>query len=797
MSAATSSPSLPERWIAHWISPVEAGLSSSDRPAYLLERPFRLEEAPAAARLFATALGVYEAHLNGRRVGDEELAPGSSNYDRTLYAQSYEVRHLLLEGDNLLQLTLSDGWYRGRNGGGQHQDCWGDATAALAQLEMTLGDGSAVTIVTDDQWTSQVSSITRADLMTGQTTDFSAPPDERKRVRVGEVDAPVPSRSPAPPVRRVAELPPASVREIREGMSIVDFGQNVAGWVRLRDLGEAGAETVLEFGEHLNPDGDLDTAHLDTHTPRGEHIRFSQVDRVIAGGGASEFEPRHTVHGFRYVRITHPGRSLRAEALTAVVVRTDFDAAGQFVCSDERINRLSTMARRTFSANAVDIPTDCPTRERAGWTGDFQIFASTAAAYFDIEGFARKWLQAVRDDQFDDGCLSMISPDPLRMRVVDHPDRVGGGSAGWGDAAVAVPWTIYREYGDRRVLEESWQSAVAWVDFALGCARKNRHPSRIARSADPAEHEQYIWDGPFHFGEWLEPLPPGTGPRDAAEVFAQMLAADQGEVGTAYLYRSLRQLADIARVLERREDEARYRALAQHVRHAWVTEFLKETGRTALDTQAAYVRALAFELLPDGVTEQAAARLVELIAEHDDHLGTGFLSTGMLLPQLADNGYVDLAYRLLTRTGVPSWQEVAERGGTTFWENWDGVGVDGVARSGSLNHYSKGAVAEFFFTHILGLRQRAASAGWREFVVQPAIGGELTMASGTHRTRFGEITVSWQRNADRLELTLTAPAGTVGTIVLPGCDPVEVAGRTTRTVRTTMHDDAGTAIKGK
>ncbi|MGW5517523.1 family 78 glycoside hydrolase catalytic domain [Nocardia africana] len=778
---------LPACRRAQWISPVEPVEIGPDRPAYLLERRFTLDWVPVSGNLYATALGVYEVLLNGQRVGDVELAPGASNYDRTVYAQTYDVSDAISEGENLIQVVLSDGWYRGRNGSQQDQGCWGTVTAALVRLDIAGADDLATTVVSDCHWTSRESEIVRADLMCGQTTDFSRPPAMPVPVSLGLVDAPEPTASPAPPVRRVGELPVRSLVTASDGVSIVDFGQNISGWVRLTDLGDPGSETVLEFGEHVNPGGEFTTAHLDTHTPQGKHIRFAQVDRVTAGGGATVFEPRHTVHGFRFVRVTHPGRRLDVRSLTAIVVHSDLERTGWFSCSDERINRLHEAGRWTFRSNAVDVPTDCPTRERSGWTGDFQIFAPSAAIMFDIDGFARKWLQAVRDDQCDDGCLAMFSPDHLRVRASEHPDRIGGGSAGWGDAAVAVPWTLYRHYGDRAVLEESWDSAAAWVEYALECARRFRHPSRAERSAAPAPHERYIWDGPFHFGEWLEPEAPDAPHREPADVLKDLFAADQGEVGTAYLFRSLRQLAEAAAVLGKKEEQTRFDELADLVLTAWRTEFLCPGGRTGQDTQAAYVRAIAFGLVPEDLIPRAAARLVELIIERDCRLGTGFLTSGLLLPVLADTGHADLAYRLLTRTGSPSWLEMLERGGTTFWENWENVGPDGVVRAGSLNHYSKGAVVGFFYSHIVGLRQEPGSAGWQRFRVEPVPGGELTHAAATVRVPAGQLRASWRREGSELELTVSVPHGIEGSAVLPGLPETCLAGGTTTVLRTTIH----------
>lgn len=757
-------------WSAQWVSPAEAEDIPEDRPAYNLQREFTVEAPPGAARLYATALGVYEVFLNGRRVGDIELAPGSTNYDATIYAQAYDVTSHLQTGKNLIEIVVSDGWFRGRNGGMQRQNAWGATTALLAQLEVSTSSGTAYVLGTDSAWTSHPGSISRADLMTGQTTDFTRTGCVPVPVLVGAVRPPVPTWSPAPAPKRIEELAPVSVTEIAPGISVVDFGQNISGWVRLTDLGRDGSETVLEFGEHLDAAGDLTAAHLDIHTPDGVHIPYRQVDRVIAGPAGTVFEPRHTIHGFRYVRVQHPGRSLIQGSLTAVVVHSDLTATGWFECSNEQLNRLHDVARWSFRGNVVDVPTDCPTRERSGWTGDFQVFAPTAAFLYDIDGFARKWLQAVRDDQYGDGSLAMFSPDSERMKhSPSNPARTGGGSAGWGDAAVYVPWTLYEAYGDAVVLAESWDSMRAWVEFALRTAREQRHPSRTTRSPEPGLHEQFVWDGSFHFGEWLEPKKrraDGAPIEPSADDYLTFLNADKSEVATAYLYRSTLLLSCAARVLGHTAEATRYAGVAERIRSAWRTEFLTDTGRTVQDTQAAYTRALAFDLIPAELAAAAAQRLVELIDEADGRLATGFLSTGMLLPVLADAGHADVAYRLLLQDGTPSWLGMLHRGATTVWEDWDGIDENGQA-SASLNHYSKGAVIRFLYTHLAGLKQTPGSTAWEDFEVRPIIGGGITSATARYLSPQGIIGAAWRVTDNIFELDVTVPAGSTARAVLP------------------------------
>lgn len=757
-------------WSAEWISPVEhddPGYGA--RGAHTLSRAFEADDV-VAARLYATALGVYEARVNGQRVGTAELAPGSTSYDRTVYAQAADVTSLLQGGRNALEIELSDGWYRGQVGAFRLPAGWGTTLAARAELHLELADGSRRVIRTDGEWTSAQSTIVRADLMDGQTTDFRAESGSAEPVIVGAVDGPPISWSPAPPVRVVETRDVVDANGIADDTWVLDFGQNASGWIRLTDLGPAGTRTVIDYGEHIGPDGDLDTSHLDSTKPGEPSVVFVQRDEVVSAGGGEVFEPRHTVHGFQYARITREGSPFEASTAQMRIVQTDLRRTASFESSDPLLNRLHEIADWSFRGNAVDVPTDCPTRERLAWTGDYQVFAPTAARLYDVLGFTRKWLQSVRDDQLDDGRIANFSPDGRRIKhKLDDQFAMMTGSSGWGDAITFVPWEMYTAYGDSLVLEENWDAMVRWVEWALGAARTTRHHSRVERSAEPQSHEEYLWDGTFHWGEWTEPVPKAEDGSRLDPIKTNPMAwfmADKGEVGTAYLYRSTRILADAATVLEREEDSERYAVLADRILDAWRTEFLAGDGRTVQDTQAAYVRALAFGLIPKSQRAAAAERLVDLIRAAGTHLGTGFLATGDLLPVLADTGHAGVAYELLFQRSAPSWLHMIDKGATTIWEDWEGVDDDGAAHE-SLNHYSKGAVIRFLHTHTLGLRQDPDSIAWQSFTIAPVLGGGLTWATGHLDTPRGRIRVEWRIEGDELRIDAEIPAGSAAKVVFP------------------------------
>jgi alpha-L-rhamnosidase len=779
---------LAEDWQASWISPVEAEDAwDGKRPAYRLSGAFDVPSEVVRARLYTTALGVYEAFVNGERVGTAELSPGSTSYDQTLYAQACDVTSSVRRGANDIVVVLSDGWFRGQFGAFRIRALWGDVLGARAELHLEFADGSTEVIRSGTGWTSARSNIARASLMAGQVTDFTLDPEIEKPAVVDQVAAPAVEWSPAPPVRIVESLRPVSVQRVAENAWVADFGQNASGWLTLTDLGPTGTRTVIDYGEWVGPNGDLDTSHLDSSRPGEPPIRFLQRDEVVSGGADDVFMPRHTVHGFQYARIQRDGGDLEPGAVTMQVVHTDLRRTGSFECSDGDLNRLHHIADWSFRGNAVDVPTDCPTRERLGWTGDYQVFAPTATRLYDVLGFSRKWLRSVRDDQLPDGRIANYSPDGRRLKHhLDDQFAMMTGSAGWGDAIVAVPWELYQSYGDREVLSENWDAMVRWVDWASGNARTARHHSRVQRSTEPLPHEQYLWDGSFHWGEWTEPMAKGPDGKRINPIQTNPMAwftADKGEVGTAYLFRSTLTLSRVADVLGLEDHAARYRATAERIRDAWRTEFLRPDGRTVGDTQAAYVRALNFGLIPSDLHGAAADRLVELVRAAGLHLSTGFLATGDLLPVLCDTGHADVAYALLLQRTPPSWLYMVERGATTIWEDWEGIDLDGQAHE-SLNHYSKGVVVRFMHTHTLGLQQDEGSVGWRSFTVAPVPGPDMEWARGGLESPQGRIAVEWRATGEDFTVTVEVPAGSTATLVFPdGVREILPPGSATRTRR--------------
>lgn len=750
---------------ATWIRPDEAAAPAAGlRPAYELGRDFELVAAPSSAILAVTAHGLVEVFLNGVRVGDDELIPGFTSYRKRLQVFSYDVANLLHPGANRVEVLLSDGWFRGRHGFERRPDGFGAETALLLAIEV-----GNVRVATDAAWQARPSTITRADLMDGQAIDFRLADSGRPWHPVALAEGGLYDdrdrliEASAVRVRRVETLAPVALTQPREGTVVVDVGRNINGWLRVDDLGPRDTHLTLTHGEVLDDAALVSMENLRAFVfATGERLPAGQLDEVISSGRPGDvFEPRHTTHGFRYVQIDGVPPGWDAAAVRAVVVHSDLGATGEFACSDERLNALHELARQSLLGNACDIPTDCPQRERSGFTGDWQVFVDTAAMLYDVEAFSGKWLDDLAADQWADGRVPTVIPNPAG----DGPSGIvfedmSAGSAGWGDAAVLVPWELWRHYGDLDALRGRLPSMRAWVEYAAGEAAGSRHPDRAAQRPDAAPYDRYLWDTGFHFGEWLEPgVPARPDP-----------AVDHSIVATAFLHRSSTLLAASAALVGDAELEAWAQRIADGARDAWRVEFVTAPGRLAAESQANYARGLTFGLFAPEDRPLAAARLADLIAAAGGHLGTGFLSTGQLLPALADHGQPEVAYATLLSTGEPSWLGMLEHGATTAWEWWDAIGDDGSVR-GSLNHYSKAAVVSFLYTHTAGIRldpvPDAASSAFGRVRIAPVPGGGLTWARAAIDTPRGPVRSAWRLDGDAFALDVDIPDGTTASVQLP------------------------------
>ena len=732
----------PSEWTAQWIEPDLQEDTSIPQPSPMLRRAFALKGTPRSARVYVTSHGLYELSLNGQRVGDDVLTPGWTSYATRLQYQTYDVSNLLRRGDNVIGALLGSGWYRGQIGFRKHRNHYGDRLALLAQLDITYTDGTRETIASDAQWKAASSPIQTAEIYGGETYDarlektgWEAPGfDDKnwKAVRVAEHPKNTLIAPEGPPVRRIEEVTPVKILTSPSGQTVVDMGQNMVGWVRLTVEGPAGTTVTLRHAEVLDQKGNFYTENL--------RDAAQQVVYTLKGGGKEVFEPRFTFQGFRYVLVEGFPGTAALDNIKGVVVHSAIAPTSEFSTSHSLINQLQHNIRWGQKGNFVDVPTDCPQRdERLGWTGDAQAFSRTAAFNMNVAGFFTKWLKDVAADQLESGSVPHVVPD-----VLTRPDRQEAGSAGWADAAVIIPWNMYLSYGDTRVLETQYPSMVKWVEY-------------VRRRAG----DDYLWTEDFTFGDWLA----------FATTRSDYPGATTGKdlIATAFFAHSTDLLARTADVLGKTDDQAKYEALLDRIKAAFVKEFVTPEGRVGENTQTAYVLALHFNLLPKELRPRAAERLAAEIRQRK-HLTTGFLGTPYLLHVLSDSGYLDLAYMLLERKEYPSWLYPVTKGATTIWERWDGIKADGSfqdAGMNSFNHYAYGAVGEWMYRVMAGLEIDESMPGYKHIVFSPHPGGSFTDVTVSHETPYGKATSHWTKTAGGMELIVEAPANTTATVRIP------------------------------
>ena len=732
----------PADWTAQWIGPPPTAADSLPSPSPLLRRAFRVPEPVRSARLYVTSLGLYEVYLNGQRVGNELFTPGWTSYRRRLQYQTYDVTQLVRPGANVVGAMLGDGWYRGQLGFFGQRNLYGRRLGLRAQLEIRYESGRAERIVSDTGWKTTTGPVLTSDIYGGETYDArrelsgwaSAPFDDHGWVPIALVDPPPAAlvASLSPPVRRVRELRPVSIRRAPSGEMLFDLGQNFTGWARLNVSGSPGTTVTLRFGEVLDRAGNLYTANLRA---------AAQTDRYTLSGKSREvYEPHFTFHGFRYVAVQGLPAPADSTTITGIAVSSDLAQTGSFVTSDSLLNQLQRNIVWGQRSNFLDVPTDCPQRdERLGWTGDAQVFARTAAFNMDVNGFFAKWLGDVAADQDASGSVPWVIPNPLGGDSVRF-----AGTAGWSDVAVIIPWTMYLTYGDRRLLERQYPSMRAWVDYAR-------------RRAGP----DLIWRPGWQFGDWLalhsdDPSYPGA-------------TTGTDLIATAFLAHSTDLVARTASVLGRTEEASTYRARFQTIRDAFRREFVSSTGRVGENTQTAYALAIAFDLLPDSLVSTAAERLARDVVSRGHHLTTGFLGTPYLLHVLNATGHLGDAFALLTQRTYPSWLYPITRGATTMWERWDGIRPDSSFEDpgmNSFNHYAFGAVGDWMYQNIGGIDVDPAAPGYRHSRIAPRPGAGLTSASASLETAYGTLQSAWRLDGERFTLDVTVPANTTAAVTL-------------------------------
>ena len=742
----------PEDWTASLIESTQNLEVAEPRRPILFRRRFHLKQAILQARLYVTAHGVYTAEINGRPVGDHVLAPGWTSYDHRLTYQTFDVTNLLEIGDNAMGAYVGAGWFCGRLGfHGGKRNIWGDKIGLFAQLVVRHVHGTEETIVTDNEWKWSTGPIVFSEIYDGEEYDarlehhsWSAPgsmDDEWERTSVRELPNKKVLQPPdSPPVRRIQEAGAVKIIKSPSGKTIVDFGQNIVGWLRVQVKGPAGHSISLTHTEVLE-DGEAATRPLRQAKAKDTLILSDAKSLVV-------WEPRFTFHGFRYVQVDNwPSSDLELTALTAIVLHTDMERTGWFECSNPLLNKLHSNICWSMRGNFLSIPTDCPQRdERLGWTGDLCVFANTANYLYDTCGTLEGWLKDVAAEQMTggSGVPPLVTPDALRTPRV--PQAI------WGDVVVSAPWDLYEAFGDEQVLSRQYESMKAWIDHGI------------------PRDERGLWEPSlFQLGDWLDPRAPANEPGNGV--------TDSHFVANAYLIRSMDIMVKISSVLNFQEDVTKYRDGATKLRNAFAKEYITEAGRVVPDTQTAIALALYFSLFPRSEqAKRAIERLKQLILGGSRFkIATGFAGTPILGHALSKMGETQLFYRMLLHKKCPSWLYPVTMGATSVWERWDSMMPDGSINPGemtSFNHYALGAVAHWMHTTIGGITPSPGGAGWKRCLIQPVPGGGISSCSVKHLSPYGTVSVSWAIEGEDFVLAASVPPNTTADIKLPGREEI-------------------------
>lgn len=704
----------------------------SENPCDYLCRTLRLAGPVASARVYATARGLYRLFLNGEPADQSLFAPGWTSYKKRLQYQTYDVTRLLTAGENNLTVMLANGWYSGHlTWEPGRKDIFGEKRALLLELRVTYESGETEVFGTDGAWQAGTGPLRMSEIYDGERYDATRALSGWQPAVVCNLPKEVLIAQENEPVKIVEELKPIEILTTPRGETVLDLGQNMTGWMRFTVHAERGTAITLHHAEVLDRDGNFYTGNL--------RSAKQTVTYICRGGGPETYEPYFSFQGFRYVRVKGiPPEAVHAGDFTGCVIHTALERTGEFRSSHELVNQLQHNIFWGQKGNFLDIPTDCPQRdERLGWTGDAQVFIRTAAYQMNVAPFFRKWLKDLAADQLPNGGVPYVIPQVL--------DENAHSSSAWGDAAVICPWVLYEMYGDKRILEEQFDSMKAWVEYIR------------------AQGEQeYLWNTGFHFGDWLA--------LDAKEG-SYVGATPTDLIATAFFAHSADLVARAAEVLGKEEEGAVYRGLHQEILRHFRLEFVTPNGRLASSTQTAYVLALMFDLLEEKDRPRAAGILAGYIRQNGNKLTTGFVGTPYLCPVLSRYGYTDLAYELVLQEEYPSWLFSVRQGATTIWEHWDGVKPDGSFWSddmNSFNHYAYGSVGEWLYRTAAGLDVDASRPGFKRTRIEPHFGTRLTSASASYQSLYGEHSVSWERKADgEVILKVTVPPNTDAVVLLP------------------------------
>ncbi|MBL7738633.1 MAG: family 78 glycoside hydrolase catalytic domain [Chitinophagaceae bacterium] len=738
----------PSDWKAQWIEP--GYTEDKEFAAPLLRKEFSSGKKIKSATAYITAHGLYEAQINGKRVGDAYLTPGWTSYNKRLQYQAYDVTGLLKDGANAVAVTLGDGWYRGNFSFDHRRNIYGKDIALLFQLEIVHADGTTATVVSDASWKSSTGAVRSNGIYQGETIDARlektgwalAGYDDQNwtAVKTAGFSKDILVATYNEPIKKHEAIAAVKVITTPKGEKVIDFGQNLVGWVQLNVKGKAGDTIKVSHAEVLDKKGSFYTENL-----RGAK---AQTVYVLKGDGEEVFEPHFTFFGFRYIKLDGIAGELQPGNFTAVALYSDMQQTGSFTSSDSLINQLQHNIEWGLRGNFLDVPTDCPQRdERMGWTGDAQAFFRTATFLRGVNNFFSKWLKDLSADQLNTGSVPHVIPNPL-----GEQGWAAGGSAGWADASTIIPWEMYLVYGDKRILENQYASMKAWVDYMQSQSTND------------------LWNKGSHFGDWLFYTMADDNDGKAAITNKYLIAQ------CFYAY-STQLLINVAKELGRTDDVATYTALLQKVKAAFLKEYTTPNGATMSNTQTSYVLALQFDLFPEELRQQAADRLVNNIRQYGNHLTTGFLGTPYLCHVLSRYGYSDVAYTLLLQKTYPSWLYPVTKGATTIWERWDGIRTNGDFQAitmNSFNHYAYGAIGDWMYRVMVGLDIEKDGIGYKKIRIQPHVGGKFTHASASYETQYGKLSSGWKIQDGKLILSAEVPANTTAAIYIPATAAADV-----------------------
>lgn len=720
-----------------------------------IRKNFQVKGEVKEARLYICGLGLYEAELNGSRVGDEYLTPYCNSYNNWIQYQTFDVTELLEKGDNVIGVLLGNGWYKGRFGFlGKTEGIYGNEFALLCELKLTYEDGSTERIGTDNTWRVTGSHVMESSIYDGELQDAGkkingwsttqVSDEDWSRVKPIEIDSSLLSARRSIPVRIKEKLTPVKVITTHTGETVLDMGQNMVGWLSFQVEAPKGTRIKLQYGEELQ-DGCFYRENLRTAKAEFEYI---------SDGHKAEVQPHFTFYGFRYVKVEGFTSEIKKEDFTGCVVYSDLLRTGNIETSNPMVNRLFQNALWGQKGNFLDVPTDCPQRdERMGWTGDAQMFSGTACMNMDCDAFFRKFLYDLAREQEALGGIVPHTVPTFDLGNEGENSFLSGGSSAWSEAATVIPWNLYLHYGDKEVLKEQLNSMISYVEYI----RKQDDGSRL-------------WNTGFHFGDWLA--------LDGQGDFNPFGGTPTDLIATAYYAYSSDILAKAAAVLGRNDLAEEYGKLAGEVRAAFCAEFLTPRGRLAADTQTAYILALFMDLVPENYRPRILEALVKNLEANKYYLKTGFVGTPYFCRVLSENGYNELAYKLLLNEEFPSWLYEVKLGATTIWERWNSLlpnGIFGELGMNSLNHYTYGSIAEWMYRNMCGINPLEEYPGYRKIRLAPKPNKLLSYARAELDTAAGHYESGWCYEEDGLRYQFIIPFNAEAELVLTGSEISDIA----------------------